>query len=126
MQASDFLKFSAKSHNLNFAIIPFTKIRFLCYEHTDLFKLQYKINGRSPSYEVRSLKENASNKTWPTPKNLFDKKLNIISNRLKTISQQKVADIKCLLVYMPDIDKEYYKSIFQNMKFNIEIDSNVS
>lgn len=71
MQPLDFYAYSNKSCNLNFSQIRFTKIKFLKYEGSDLFTLQFKTSGRDLAYKTTTLIKKPSKNNLATPKNLL-------------------------------------------------------
>lgn len=55
MQPSDFKAYSAKASLLNFATMPFSKIKFIKYEDPHLFQQSFRTNARDVHYKSISL-----------------------------------------------------------------------
>lgn len=112
MQPEDFKSYSVKAGQLNFSIVPFTKVKFIKYEKQDLLVLHIKTNCKDVEFKTVILNKKPTNKVLGTPNNLFSQNLSVIQNRTKSISKDKISDIKSLLAFMPQVDHDYYKALF--------------
>lgn len=77
IQASDFKCYAALAAKLDFAGVPFLKIKTLFYEHENQFSIKYKTSFSNTSYQTCSLLKRPRKCQLGTPQNLFS---NIVPN----------------------------------------------
>lgn len=111
MIPTDFKVYSSIADKLNYANVPFNKVKILRYENDDEFSLHYKIAATDIEYKICSIMKNASKKGLKTPKNIFEKKLSIMSN--KTIDKNKKEDIKDMMPFLPAVDQAYFNALIK-------------
>ncbi|ESO85598.1 hypothetical protein LOTGIDRAFT_155085 [Lottia gigantea] len=113
MKANDFFDYQAVSKVYRFAEIPFTKVKQLCFQSDRHIHVLYKTKHASEFTEVRLL-------TCHPDRNAGSKVvLPIILPQVKVIplseasllSADKINDLKSMLKFMPDVDKQYVKSV---------------
>lgn len=108
LQPNDFFDFNLASQAFDFWI-PFQKANHIIYERNDLFCLKYKTAIDSEAeipgnlFHVSSTRRQ-NKKVFPIirPFNLEG----------KTISNEKISDLKSMIKYMDPIDVEYYNRVF--------------
>lgn len=109
MLPEDFKAYSILANKMDFSKVPFSKVKILLYEKNFDFEIKFKNSAKEKEYKTVSLFKTATKGALPTPKNLLCAKL---TQTFKTpISKEKKKDLKDLLPFLPEIDKQYLKTL---------------
>ncbi|XP_045162833.1 uncharacterized protein LOC123527441 [Mercenaria mercenaria] len=109
MQKHNFMDYQKCIMPLKFNEIPFTKVKCLKYDKCLPFHIGYKLSYsatdfRTAHIEIRQTgaRTNKQPEFLPRPAQ---------SNKVPIISQDKKKDITCMLKYMPEVDRQFYKAL---------------
>ena len=123
MEELNFKDFMISAKLLHYNLVPYQKLLQLKFEQQNLHELKFKFSQGDTEFQTINIGRHASaarrSKTasvvrYPVQV-MEEKEINIVSSRKqkreKEISESKKADLISMLKYMPQLDREYYKSI---------------
>lgn len=111
MQPKDFVSYSKVADELNFKSLPFSKVKFIKYDYTNMYVLQYKTSAIESSWKSVPIELKPKRGKLGTPGKLFSKEL--INTQAKQISSQKIQDIKEILPFLQSLDRQYLRSLLK-------------
>lgn len=109
MQFSDFKNFSRISNQLNFSIVPFTKIKLIQYIQNNLFQISYKNSILQSYFQLAKILKKGCRNQLSATLNIFKIELDIIKKK-ERVKNEKISDLKLLFNLISEIDKNYYLS----------------
>ncbi|XP_053380012.1 uncharacterized protein LOC123564992 [Mercenaria mercenaria] len=109
MQKHNFMDYQKCIMPLKFNEIPFTKVKCLKYDKCLPFNIGYKLSYsatdfRTAHIEIRQTRARTNKQPEFLPRPAQ-------SNKVPIISQDKKKDITCMLKYMPEVDRQFYKAL---------------
>lgn len=114
MMPCDFFDFQTAAKTLNYTVVPYTKIKELSLDSTNIFELKYKTSFTKADISCNIIR--VSPRKQHQPKNLSTPQLpnakRIATKRV--IPAEKKIDIQSMLKFMPQVDKAYYEALFSN------------
>lgn len=105
MISSDFLNYQEQSRNLNYQLVPFSKVKMLQF-NTSYYEIKYKISYQEENFETVQLKK--SLRKPGNTGNIFDAK---ISPSAYKWPDSKVASLTSMMPWMPAVDRDYFTAI---------------
>ncbi|KAJ4435584.1 hypothetical protein ANN_18200 [Periplaneta americana] len=109
---SDFKDFSTTAKLLNYKIVPFTKIASIKFSqilHEIEYKLTHHPNEEAVLVNIRYLESKRRTGSVQDVTQVIPKP----ARRNKELPNEKQKDLKEMLKYMPEHDKEYYSALLQ-------------
>lgn len=89
---------------MNFGQVPFSKVKFLLYDQTNLNELKYKTSGQERDFTCVSLKESGR-----FARNVIEVDLQVLSP--KTLPQNKTSNLKSMIPFLKEIDQNCFNDI---------------
>ena len=105
MRQHDFMEYHQAACKTQFKNIPFTKVKCIRYKKANPFHPEYKTSFSEPTFSevcVRGKKTRTSDYSGSFPGVRCQMRKNMISN-------EKLADIKSMYKFMPEVDRQFYQ-----------------
>jgi hypothetical protein len=111
----DFFNYKSGTAGMNFALIPYTRVKHLLYKRDHPMKVHYRLLFSDVRMQVARL-------VRVTPKRSAKKGVAAQVNELPNImplnatavvDEGKKKDIMSMMKYFPDVDQDFYKTLFK-------------
>lgn len=106
MMKDDFFDYKAAAGKLFTTDIPYFKVKLLKYTKNEPFVISYKLGFNSilVRKDMRGVTRSGRKIGFP--------EIILIKGNATKISKEKVADIKSMMPFMPEVDKAFFNAIF--------------
>lgn len=116
LQKNDFFSYSSRADNFNFKQIPYSQIRSITYNKNSecvYYKLTFASDDNVPVHLVKKIASRRNKNE--APQNLISKIPLLKEKPDPKVLADKKDHIMSMVPYIPDVDKEFYKAIFNNI-----------
>ena len=105
MQRKDFFAYNLLSDNFTFSHVPFFQIKKLIYNQTNLNQVQFSLSHGDGVIITKKV-------NMTSDLNLFNREIPML-NKTPKLSEEKLKDLRKLMPYMPDHDRQFYEGILE-------------